>query len=242
MQLGKGFEYFLSGFSLISQKGLKRFVLIPLLINLVLFGSSLFFIIGWIEQGVNYVNGYLPDFLSWLEFIIWPIALLLVLFIYSMVFTVITNFIAAPFNGLLSEKVELYLTGQRVNDDGLADLLKDVPRMLGRELSKLVYYLPKALLFLILLLFIPVFGQVMWFLFSAWMFAVQYIDYPFDNHKIPFVEARLHLKQKQGLSYGFGAAVLIFSMVPIVNLIVMPVAVCGATRLFVENYRINYRA
>ena len=41
MQLGKGFEYFLSGFSLISQKGLKRFVLIPLLINLVLFGSSL---------------------------------------------------------------------------------------------------------------------------------------------------------------------------------------------------------
>ncbi|TMO86106.1 sulfate transporter CysZ [Pseudoalteromonas spongiae] len=242
MQLGKGFEYFLSGFSLISQKGLKRFVLIPLLINLVLFGSSLFFIIGWIEQGVNYVNGYLPDFLSWLEFIIWPIALLLVLFIYSMVFTVITNFIAAPFNGLLSEKVELYLTGQRVNDDGLADLLKDVPRMLGREFAKLMYYLPKALLFLILLLFIPVFGQVMWFLFSAWMFAVQYIDYPFDNHKIPFAEARQHLKQKQGLSYGFGSAVLIFSMVPIVNLIVMPVAVCGATRLFVENYRINYRA
>ncbi|WP_394227821.1 sulfate transporter CysZ [Pseudoalteromonas spongiae] len=242
MQLGKGFEYFLSGFSLISQKGLKRFVLIPLLINLVLFGSSLFFIIGWIEQGVNYVNGYLPDFLSWLEFIIWPIALLLVLFIYSMVFTVITNFIAAPFNGLLSEKVELYLTGQRVNDDGLADLLKDVPRMLGRELAKLMYYLPKALLFLILLLFIPVFGQVMWFLFSAWMFAVQYIDYPFDNHKIPFAEARQHLKQKQGLSYGFGSAVLIFSMVPIVNLVVMPVAVCGATRLFVENYRINYRA
>ncbi len=242
MQLGKGFEYFLSGFSLISQKGLKRFVLIPLLINLVLFGSSLFFIIGWIEQGVNYLNGYLPDFLSWLEFIIWPIALLLVLFIYSMVFTVITNFIAAPFNGLLSEKVELYLTGQRVNDDGLADLLKDVPRMLGRELAKLMYYLPKALLFLILLLFIPVFGQVMWFLFSAWMFAVQYIDYPFDNHKIPFAEARQHLKQKQGLSYGFGSAVLIFSMVPIVNLIVMPVAVCGATRLFVENYRVNYRA
>jgi CysZ protein len=113
--------------------------------------------------------------------------------------------------------------------------------MLGRELSKLVYYLPKALLFLILLLFIPVFGQVMWFLFSAWMFAVQYIDYPFDNHKIPFVEARQHLKQKQGLSYGFGTAVLIFSMVPIVNLIVMPVAVCGATRLFVENYRLNYK-
>ena len=69
---------------------------------------------------------------SWLEFLIWPIAILLVLFIYSLVFTVITNFIAAPFNGLLSEKVELHLTGQKVNDDGFTDLVKDVPRMLAR--------------------------------------------------------------------------------------------------------------
>jgi CysZ protein len=164
-----------------------------------------------------------------------------VLFIYSLVFTVITNFIAAPFNGLLSEKVELHLTGQRVNDDGLADLIKDVPRMLGRELTKLVYYLPKAIGFLLLLLLVPVFGQIMWFLFSSWMFAVQYIDYPFDNHKVPFDEARQHLKQKQGLSYGFGVAVLLFSMIPIVNLIVMPVAVCGATRLFVDNSRPRFR-
>jgi CysZ protein len=241
VQLGKGFEYFLSGFKLISQKGLKRFVLIPLLINVVLFGGSLFYIIGWIGSGVAWMTDYLPDFLLWLEFLIWPIAILLVLFIYSLVFTVITNFIAAPFNGLLSEKVELHLTGQRVNDDGLADLIKDVPRMLGRELTKLVYYLPKAIGFLLLLLLVPVFGQIMWFLFSSWMFAVQYIDYPFDNHKVPFDEARQHLKQKQGLSYGFGVAVLLFSMIPILNLIVMPVAVCGATRLFVDNSRPRFR-
>ena len=241
MQLGKGFEYFLSGFELISKKGLKRFVLIPLLINLVLFGGSLFYIIGWIDSGVAWMTGYLPGFLSWLEFLIWPIAILLVLFIYSLVFTIITNFIAAPFNGLLSEKVELYLTGQKVNDDGFAELIKDVPRMLGRELTKLIYYLPKAIGFLLLLFLVPVFGQIMWFLFSSWMFAVQYVDYPFDNHKVPFDETRHHLKQKQGLSYGFGIAVLLFSMIPIVNLIVMPVAVCGATRLFVDNSRDKFR-
>ncbi|ATC87106.1 hypothetical protein PARC_a2642 [Pseudoalteromonas arctica A 37-1-2] len=45
MQITQGMEYFFSGFKLISQKGLKRFVLTPLLINILLFGSSLFFIL-----------------------------------------------------------------------------------------------------------------------------------------------------------------------------------------------------
>ena len=241
MQLSQGFQYFLSGFSLISNKGLKRFVFIPLLINLVIFGGSLFFIVDWLTQGIAYFNGFLPSWLSWLEWLIWPIAILVILFTYSTVFSVITNFIAAPFNGLLSEKVELYLTGQRVNDDGFADLIKDVPRMLGRELSKLLYYLPKAIGFFILLWILPVAGQILWIGFTCWMFAVQYNDYPFDNHKIKFTETRHKLKQNQGLSYGFGLAVMLFTMIPIINLIVMPVAVCGATRLWVEQFRGDYR-
>ncbi|MGO2076751.1 MAG: EI24 domain-containing protein, partial [Pseudoalteromonas sp.] len=56
-----------------------------------------------------------------------------------------------------------------------------------------------------------------------------------------FNEMKQDLKQKQTLSYGFGIAVLLLTAIPIVNLIVMPVAVCGATRLWVDQYRPNYR-
>jgi len=171
----------------------------------------------------------------------WPIAVLVILFSYSMLFTVITNFIAAPFNGLLSEKVELYLTGQKINDDSLFDTMKDVPRMLGREWTKLCYYLPRAIGFFILLWILPVIGQVLWVLFTCWMYAVQYEDYAFDNHKISFNEMKNDLKQKQTLSYGFGLAVMILTAIPLINLIVMPVAVCGGTRLWVDNYRSKYR-
>lgn len=241
MQLTKGMEYFFSGFSLITQKGLKRFVLIPLLINLTLFGGSLFYLYGWFTEGFAYITSLLPEWLSWLEWLMWPLAIMVVLFSYTMVFTVITNFIAAPFNGLLSEKVELYLTGQRVNDDGLMDTLKDVPRMLGREWTKLCYYLPRAIGFFILLWILPVIGQILWVLFSCWMYAVQYKDYPFDNHKIGFNEMKDDLKQKQTLSYGFGFSVMLLTAIPFINLIVMPVAVCGATKLWVENYRSRYK-
>ncbi|MEI5639361.1 MULTISPECIES: sulfate transporter CysZ [unclassified Pseudoalteromonas] len=241
MQLSRGIEYFIAGFSLITQKGLKRFVFIPLTINILLFGASLFFLYDWLTQGFEYLNTLLPEWLSWLEWLMWPIAILVILFSYSMVFTVITNFIAAPFNGLLAEKVELHLTNQTVNDDKLFDMLKDVPRMLGREWTKLCYYLPRAIGFFILLWVLPVIGQILWIMFTCWMYSVQYNDYPFDNHKIHFKRMKDDLKSKQGLSYGFGFAVFVLTSIPFLNLIVMPVAVCGATKLWVENYRPQYR-
>jgi CysZ protein len=240
VQSSQGFQYFLAGFNLIHTKGLKRFVLIPLLINVLLFGSSLFFIYDWLTQGFAYLNDLLPTWLSWLEWLLWPIAIFTILFSYTSLFSIITNFIAAPFNGLLSEKVELHLTGKAINDDKILDTVKDVPRMIAREGTKLAYYLPKAIGFFLLLWFLPVFGQVLWVLFTCWMFAVQYQDFAFDNHKIHFRETRKQLKQNQGLSYGFGFAVLIFTTIPLLNLLVMPVAVCGATKLWVEQYKDKY--
>ena len=67
--------------------------------------------------------------------------------------------------------------------------------------------------------------------------AVQYKDYAFDNHKVPFDVMKKALKQHQGLSYSFGITVAIFSMIPIVNLIVMPVAICGASAIWVDHYQ-----
>ena len=240
MQSSQGFQYFLAGFNLINTKGLKRFVLIPLLINVLLFGGSLFFIYDWLTQGFSYLNDLLPTWLSWLEWLLWPIAIFTILFSYTSIFSIITNFIAAPFNGLLSEKVELHLTGKAINDDKILDTIKDVPRMIAREGTKLVYYLPRAIGFFLLLWFLPIFGQILWVLFTCWMFSVQYQDFAFDNHKIHFRETRQQLKQNQGLSYGFGFAVLIFTTIPLLNLLVMPVAVCGATKLWVEQYRDKY--
>ena len=50
------------------------------------------------------------------------------------------------------------LTGEAVNNDGFAEIMKDVPRMLNREWQKLWYSLPKFV-GLFLLSFIPVIGQ-----------------------------------------------------------------------------------
>ncbi|WP_367988410.1 sulfate transporter CysZ [Vibrio sp. NTOU-M3] len=239
-----GFGYFFQGIELALSPGIRRFVMMPLLTNIVLVGGALFYLFshlnGWIEQLI----GQIPEFLSWLSYVLWPLLVLTILATFSYFFSTLANFIAAPFNGLLAEKVEIKLTGRSINDDGLLDTLKDTPRILGREWRKLVYVLPKAIGLFILLL-IPALGQTLgpflWFAFTAWILAIQYCDYPFDNHKIGFNEMRNNLKQKQGKAYSFGALVSIFTTIPILNLFVMPVAVCGATAMWVAEFKQHQR-
>lgn len=238
-----GFHYFVSGFSLIRTKGLKRFVFIPMTVNLILFAAAFTWLFSNLGESITWLLSFIPEWLGWfkdaLAFVLWPLAVVSAFLIFGITFGTLANIIAAPFNGLLAEKLERHLTNQSLGDDGFLALMKDVPRMVKREIVKLIYYVPRALLCLICLLFIPLFGQLIWFFFGAWMMAVQYCDYPFDNHKIGFDEMRQKLKEDRFRNVSFGMAVSIGSLIPLVNLIVMPVAVCGATALFVDRYRNN---
>lgn len=235
-----GAGYFFKGFELIRLKGIRRFVFIPLMVNLILFVIAFSYLFRQLDQYMLWLEGIMPQWLTWLSYFIWPLAVFTLLIIFSYIFSTAANWLAAPFNGLLSEKIEKILSTNRpleVENNTFAALIKDVPRTLSREWLKLKYYLPRAVGFFLLLWLLPLIGQILWFLFTAWMMAIQYKDYPFDNHKIPFATMRLALQQKRSLSFSFGITVTVFSMIPIINLIVMPVAICGATALWVDHYQ-----
>lgn len=237
-----GARYFIDGFKLISQPGLRVFVVVPLIVNILLFSVGFYFAIIQLQELFTWLDTRLPEYLGWLNFVLWPLAIMAMLVIMAFIFSSVMNWLAAPFNGLLAEKVEIILTAQVIDTASNWDMVTDLPRVLKREWIKLKYYLPRAIVFF-LLFFVPIAGQLLapllWFLFSAWMMAIQYCDYPFDNHKIPFDDMKTKLRENAGASLSFGAIVTIFSMIPIVNFIVMPVAICGATSMWVDKYRIQ---
>lgn len=236
-QVGLGFHYFIYGWKLLLKRQFLPFVIFPILINTVL-------MVGLIWAFFANIGGLLtlmlPSWLEWLSFILIPLIFLMILVGFYFAFTTLANFVAAPFNGLLAEKVELQLTGEPLGDMSFGAMLKDVPRMLKREWQKMMYSIPR-LIVLFVLGFLPVVGQtivpVLTFMFGAWLIAIQYCDYPFDNHKISFQRMRNALAQYRTLNFTFGALVSLFTMIPFVNLVVMPVAVCGATALWVNEYR-----
>jgi len=235
-----GIGYLLKGMKLLCHPKLRFFAVIPLLINTLIFAVAFWFlftaIINWID---SYIAG-LPDFFSWLSYLFWPFLAVSILFSFSFLFSAVANLIAAPFNGLLAEKTENLLTNSEFSGANFSSLIQDLPRIFKREMQKLAYFLPR-MLFCGVLFFIPVLGQIVapfiWFVFAGWMMAIQYADFPFDNHKIPFKTMRYALSKRLGKNLTFGMLISFFTTLPIINFIIMPIAVCGATAFWVDVYK-----
>jgi len=252
-----GARYFLRGFSLINTSGMRRYVAIPLTINIILFIGALWFGIDYInswvselqvsmsadsEEGVQWLNK-LIEFVSWILIPLFVLTFMAVTF-YS--FTLLANLIAAPFNSLLAEKIEAHLGGATISSSGsIFDMLKDVGGSFLSELRKLLYFVTRALPFVILFaigLFFPPFGfivTILWFIFSAWMLAIEYSDYPMGNHAMYFPDQRKTLKGNRMFALGFGAATVAATMIPFVNFFAMPVAVAASTAMWVDHWKDN---
>jgi CysZ protein len=234
----RGGGYLLRGAALLLQPGIRAFVLAPLLINIVLFIGAIWLLVRQFERWVEYGLGYLPDWAGFLYWLFWPLFALLVIAGVYYGFSVVANLIAAPFNGFLSEKVERRLRGSVPVDEGWRALLAMIPRTVQRELQKLAYYLPRFLLLLVMTLIpgLNLLAPLLWFLFGAWMMAIQYCDYPMDNNKVSFGQMKRLLQARQMTSLGFGGLVQLALLVPLLNLFLMPAAVAGATLFWVEEY------
>jgi CysZ protein len=232
-----GPHYLREGLKLILSPGLRVFVLLPLAINLLVF-------IGLIVVSLQQFNGWveafmpsLPSWLSVLEYLLWPLFVVLVLLMVFFTFNIVANIIAAPFNGFLAEKVETVARGQdNFPAFSWSELFAMLPRTLNRELRKLGYFLPRSIALLILS-FIPVLNIIaapLWLLFGIWMMAVQYIDYPADNNKVSWPDMLAWLREKRWQSLGFGGVTYLALLIPFVNLLMMPAAVAGATLFWVR--------
>lgn len=235
-----GAGYLLKGFSLLRQPGLKRYVAIPLAINVSVFSLILWLLFSQFSGLMESILPTLPEWLAWLEWPLWLAFALLAILLVFYTFSLLANLIAAPFNGLLAEAVERHLTGDMPPPSGsFAQALREAPLSIINEVRKLMYFALWAIPLLILFV-IPVFNLAapfLWIFFSAWMLALEYCDYPMGNHQLNFNEQRSRLKSKRLLSLSFGGTTLVATMIPFINFVVMPAAVAGATAMWINHYK-----
>lgn len=234
-QFKQGFNYLLSGFKLILQPGVRLYVLIPLLINSLLFAGAIIYGANTLSELINSLLAQW-QWLEWLTWLLWPIFVIVALTIVFFCFSVIANLIGAPFNGFLAASVERQLTGNEIASENEQALLQVIILSIKSELQKILYFIIRAIPLLVLFIIpmVNVAAPMIWFLFTAWMMAIEYADYPMGNHDIDFKQQREKLADNRQLAFGFGTGVMLLTMIPIVNFLAMPVAVAGATRLYVE--------
>jgi CysZ protein len=229
----KGINDCLSGFSLIFKSGIRRYVIIPLLINTVLFAGAIYLL----SQQMNiWLEQLLPGWLSWLEWLILPLFWITILLIVFFTFTLVANLISAPFNSYLSASVEKKLTGSGPANLVTEPVWKTVVRTVAAEVRKTLYFL-MWLIPLGLLTVIPVINVVApfaWFLFAAWSFSIEYTDSPLGNRGLLFQQIREYNRNNRMRSLGLGTGVFVMTSIPVLNFLAMPVAVCAATKMIIK--------
>lgn len=241
----KGFSYAISGFSWILRPKIRRFVYIPLTINVILFTLAIIllakFAEGWVSDWIGQKADWWGIFRWAYDFIV-PILTFLIyatlLFVSYFLFSSVANLIAAPFNALLAKAVEQRLAGQVVTFAEMP-LAKEIWITIKSEIIKLIRFTFFAVLILLVLI-IPVINiifPVVWFIFMAYALSLQYVDYPMANHGHFYPKQRRVLKQHRMQRLGFGTAANLLLLIPVLNFLAMPVCVCGATLWWHQSLR-----
>lgn len=216
---------------------LRRFVWLPVLINIALFALGIWAALHYFEHFLDMVLP--PD--SWLDvlrWLLWPLfaaAWGLAVF-YG--FTITANLIGAPFNGLLAARAEHRLTGSQPPEQPAIGLAA-VAGAIGSELGKLWYLASRAIPVLVLFLIpgINVIALPLWLALGCWFLALEYADYPMANHGVEGRAQRDALKRRRLDGLAFGAGVMVLTLVPVLNFVAMPAGVVGATRLWLERVK-----
>jgi CysZ protein len=118
-------------------------------------------------------------------------------------------------------------------------VLKSLPPALASELGKLFYLATRAIPLLVLMLVpgLNVLAGIGWLVFGAWFLALEYGDYPMANYAINGAEQRARLRQRRLQSLAFGSGIAVMMLVPVMQFAVMPAAVAGATRFWIDDLR-----
>jgi len=163
-----------------------------------------------------------------------PVLLIAVYFLAS----ILANLIASPFNDLLSEQIVRSKEGSGKNRNSVLQVLAGIGSVLTSEIKKYLYfglfYIP-----IVIITFIPPFNLFVapaaWFIFGAWMLALEYLAFPIQNNRQTFAQVRSFARSNRMRAMGFGLAILLATLVPFVNFIVIPAGVAGATLLWLES-------
>jgi CysZ protein len=218
--------YLFQGVQWLGKPELRKFILIPIFINVVLYGIVLALGYFYVDE---LIQQFIPLWLRWLDWLLWPVFFISFFVAGFFTFTVLANLLAAPFYGHLSAKTLALISNQAVVSDE-----PPLAKVMAAEVKRALYFVTRAVP-LVILSFIPgvnVVAPVLWALFGAWGMALEYMAYPLENAGVLFAEQKQLLKSVRLGALSFGGLAVVGLTLPVLNIIVAPAAVIGATIYF----------
>jgi len=193
------------------------------------------------DRLVSMFRGYIytADQATLLAKVLTAVLIIFIFFLMSWTFVIVVGIIAAPFNSLLSSRIETKLVQKIYMDDdqqkAMAQVKSGMLQTFKNEGKKLIFILMVGILAVLLNLF-PIFYPVGIFL-VAMLLAVQFVDYSWSRHDMSFGAC---LKDLIKNIFSYSTAGLIFLMmvaIPIVNAFVPALATSYFTVLWLHRQK-----
>lgn len=221
--------YFTQGLGLLLSPALRRFLILPIVINLVLYGLAL--TLGYYFMN-DLISRFIPSWLQWLDWLLWPLFFICFFIAGFFTFTMMANLLAAPFYGKLAAKTRFLIAGQ----DYLAEE-QPLANVMAAEFKRFFYLASRAVPLLILFVIpgVNVIAPFLWALFGAWGMALEYFAYPLENEGVLFEEQKQLARSIRLGALSFGGLTMLGLSLPFINIVVAPAAVIGATIYVHEN-------
>jgi len=222
------------------QNGLKRFFIIPFLLNIIILSAVFYFSYSFLAPWLNSFAAGDEWYMSVARFLISPVVIFLLVVITVIIYSFIGNIITAPFNEYISEKIELLETGSTGwtgKSPGAAASAKNA----ALNAAKIILLLAAVNLLLLLLNLLPVIGSIVYavssFLANSFFLGLQFFDYPLERRGLSFKE-----KIRKGRAYfllvaGLGTGFLLMTYIPIAGFLSLNLAAAGASRLYIDQMK-----
>lgn len=227
-----------TGLGLITEPGLRRYAVLPLLCSVLAFAVLIVLAVCFFGDLTGWISGLLPGWLAWTVWLLWIALGAVFVFGFYFCFTLMVGLVGLPFFIILASRVERRLTGRL--PDTHRGMLYLTWIGFWRQFPRLFYLGLCALATLVLSVVLGVIPLVnvlvtpLWFLFGAWVFSVMMSDFPLGARDYSWKRQHTLIKQHRGRVLGFGVACAAMALVPVLNLFLLAAGTAGVTASWVE--------
>lgn len=193
------------------------------------------------DRLASFFRGYLetPDQATWAARVLTAILIVFVFFIMSWTFVIVVGIIAAPFNSLLSSRIEQKLVQKIIMDEdqqhAIAEVKSSMAQTFKNEFKKIALLLVVAA-FAFVINLVPFLYPVGVFLIAT-LLAVQFVDYSWSRHNLP-VSKCLKDVTVNIIPYSLSGAIFLgLVAIPIINAFVPALATSYFTVLWLERQK-----
>ncbi len=213
-----------------SDKKVIMLGLIPVILGFICY----YFLGGYVFNdlqliGKEYLSKYV-DASGWVGSVFFGLITILFAVFMNFTFFIFVSVIAAPFNDLISSRVEKVYSQERDDSDAFSGILKKLPELFKNEMKKIGFIIILSIINVIVGFVFPPAS----FVLAGLILAISFVDYSWSRNEMTFSECFIDVK-KGFLPYLLGGVSFLFLIaVPILNLFFLPLAVVFFTVIFCE--------